>query len=311
MRTPTAADINNAMNVPFVVCPRCGNGAGHGLELIDDFLMGKSLRCENCLSTIDAWEAFLTTISHQNPFVRDRASLFVGYKAKIFSVVVTPGGTVEIDFHRHGVPQAARILRLNYTSTDVRVHPIELHSNDVPLRRRGGNVFLYGAPLHSSAGEPAPPVKVEVYAIFADPVADEYAQVGLTTAFAALAIDELVEMVIPAAMAIEFTCKRLIRDLKRVLSLNTDGIKDKELLPNVVVTQIAVAMGIPALTNEILQKVARLWGQRDKVAHQGCLHQPYDRADAAPQLAAAVFAFRYCQLLRRAAEAKGLILLPS
>ena len=34
------------------------------------------------------------------------------------------------------------------------------------------------------------------------------------------------------------------------------------------------------MTSEILQKVGRLWGQRDNVAHPGHLHQPYDRTNA-------------------------------
>jgi len=114
-------------------------------------------------------------------------------------------------------------------------------------------------------------------------------------------------MVIPATVAVEFTCKRLITDLKTVLSLDLKGKKDKELLPCVVARHIASAVGVPELRTEILQKVARLWGQRDNVAHQGHLHQPYDRANALPQLAGAVFAFRYCQLLRRKAETTGLL----
>ena len=308
MQVPSAAETDDALSVPFVVCPHCGNGAGCGLELIDDFLMGKSLQCQECRSTTDAWAAFLATISHPVPFIRDRASLFIGCKTKIFSVFVAPGGTTKIDFHEHGVPQGSRILRLNYTPTEAGVHPIELHSNDVPLRRGRGNVFLYGkSPYPPVGGLAQPPVKVTVYAVFAEPAADEYVQAALASAFAALAVDEFVEMVIPASMAVEFTCKRLINDLLTALSLNTSGIKDKELLPDVVVRHIAVVVGVPELTSEILQKVARLWGQRDKVAHRGHLHQPYDRTNAAPQLAAAMFAFRYCQLLRREAEAKGLL----
>jgi hypothetical protein len=89
--------------------------------------------------------------------------------------------------------------------------------------------------------------------------------------------------------------------------LNTAGIKDKELLPDIVVRHIATGVCVPELRREILDKVARLWGQRDNVAHRGRLHEPYDGTNAAPQLAAALFAFRYCQLLRRKAEANGLL----
>lgn len=45
MQVPSAAEIADALSAPFVVCPHCGNGTGSGLGLIDDFLMGKSLRC--------------------------------------------------------------------------------------------------------------------------------------------------------------------------------------------------------------------------------------------------------------------------
>jgi hypothetical protein len=307
MQVSSAAEVNDAMSVPFVVCPHCGNGAGYGLELIDEFLMGKSLQCQTCRSTTDAWAAYLKTISHAVPFIRDKASLFIGYQTRLFSVAVAPGGTIEIDFCKHGVPPESRVVRLNYTSTDARVHPIELHSNDVPLRRGRGNVVLYGKPFHTPVGEAQPAANVSVYVVSAKHAADEYAQGALATAFAALAVNEFVEMVIPAIMAVEFACKRLISDLVTPLSLNSSGIKDKELLRDIVVRQIAVATGVSPLACDILQKVARLWGQRDSVAHRGHLHTPYDQTNAAPQLAAAVFAFRYCQLLRRKAEAKGLL----
>jgi hypothetical protein len=266
------------------------------------------MQCEKCSRTTDAWKAFLATICHSNPFIRDKASLFVGYKTKIFSVFVVPGGTTEINFHDHGVPQGSPILRLNYTSTDAAVHPVELHSNDVPLRRRRGNASVYGKSSNPPVGGVAqPPVKVHVYVVFTGASADEYAQAGLASAFAALAVDELVEMVIPAIMAVEFSCKRLINDLRAALSLNTKGIKDKNLLQDIVARHIAAAVSVPELDSDILEKVARLWGQRDNVAHKGHLYQPYDHTNAEPQLAASVFAFRYCQLLRRKAEEIGLL----
>lgn len=308
MKVPSAAEINDALSTPFVVCPNCGNGLRGGLELIDDFLIGNSLRCEKCCSVTDGWKAFLATMSHPSPFIQDKASLFVGYKTKTFHVLVAPGGTTEIDFRDHGVPIGSSILRLIYTPNGVGVHPIELHSNNVPLRRGNSNVLIYGKPCDPSVGYLAQPsVKISVYVVFAEASADEYTLTALARAFAAMAVDEFVEMVIPATMAVEFTCKRLINDLKQVLQLEIEGSKDKDLLPNVVTPHIATALNVPQLNREILQKIARLWGQRDNVAHRGHLHQPYDRTNAIPQLAAAVFAFRYCQLLRQKAQEKGLL----
>ena len=253
----------------------------------------------------------MATIRHESPFIRDKASAFVGFKTTIFSVFVVPGGTTIIDFQQHGVPPGSRMLRINYTPNGAKVHPVELHSNDVPLRRGRGNVTLYGRSFDPLVeGLAVAPAEVTVYAVYAEAAAEEHAQAALMSAFVALAVNEFAEMVIPAIMAVEFTCKRLIQDLKQILSLDTINAKDKDILPNFIVQRIAIELGVPILKDEILQKVARLWGQRDEVAHRGYLHQPYDQTNAAPQLAAAVFAFRYCQLLRRKAEAKGWIPLP-
>jgi hypothetical protein len=60
MKLPSTEQFNQTLinTVPFVICPNCGSGAGHGLTLIDDFLVGKGLVCETCHVTTDAWLAF-------------------------------------------------------------------------------------------------------------------------------------------------------------------------------------------------------------------------------------------------------------
>ncbi len=85
-----------------------------------------------------------------------------------------------------------------------------------------------------------------------------------------------------------------------------ENVKDKDLL-NDVVPSITRAVNIPNLPDEIIQKMRRLWGQRDNAAHTGHLHQPYTRESAGLQLAAAVFVFRHLVLLRRQATEKGLL----
>jgi hypothetical protein len=309
MQAPEAQQLPLTLTEPFVICPKCKNGAGSGVGLIDDFLTGKPLVCQACKTETDAWTAFLATLSHPVSFLHDAAALFIGCKTKMFVVDIARCGVTKVVFHEHGIPEGSRIVRLNYTPSGVGVFPIELHGNDVPLRRGSSLVHLYGMPTDAPASvlsqaTAQPPVKVNVYVTFAE--LGEISETALAAAFAALAAADYVEMVIPATTAIEFSCKRLISDLKAPLTLDDARIKDKDLLSRVL-PQIAKAVQVPVLANYIVGKAARLWGQRDNVAHTGRLHQPYERANAVPQLAAAVFAFRYCKLLRRSAEVIGLL----
>jgi hypothetical protein len=253
----------------------------------------------------------LATINHRVPFLHDRAALFIGCKILTFSVELTPGGVAEILFSAQGVPPGSRIIRLNYTANGPGLQPIELHGNDVSFRRGHDTIYLYGRSVSMPANDVPSlilqsPVKITVYVTFAEPSIDEQSKSALAQAFAALAAAEYMEMVIPATMAIEFTCKQLINALKSRLALNDKGIKDKDLLSQVI-APIATAVGVPPLAVCIIRKIRRLWGQRDNVAHEGRLWQPYGQQNASAHLAAAVFAFRYLQLLRRSAEDMGLL----
>jgi hypothetical protein len=164
------------------------------------------------------------------------------------------------------------------------------------------------SPTFNAEQFPAPmyPVRVGVYVTFSDATDAQHSERELSRAFAALAANELLDMVIPATIAIEFSCKRLISDLREKLALIDENVSDKDLLSDVI-PFIARAVHVPNLREEILQKMRRLWGQRDKAAHTGHIHQPYTRESAGLQLAAAVFSFRYLALLRSKAEEQGLL----
>lgn len=297
---------------PFVVCPLCGNGAGSGLGLLDGFFHGKALVCDACGRTSDAWHAYVATINHPVSFLHDTAAFFVGFKTAVFNFFLSPGQITELNFGNYGVAPGSRLIRLNYTPQGKGVLPVELHGNDAIIRRARDQVNIYGLPMTGAdafAGDCAAmaPVLVAVTATFAEPNdVNEQAEDALGRAFLALKQNEFIEMVIPATMAVEFTCKRLIKDFEDAIGAPQDGVKDKDLLTTEV-PKIAAAVGALPLSAEICGKVQRLWGQRDAVAHSGRLYQPYTRENAGIQMASAVFAFRYMAMLRRFGVEQGLV----
>ncbi|UVE70214.1 hypothetical protein L2Y90_34475 (plasmid) [Burkholderia pyrrocinia] len=305
--TQTSPGLPLVQNIPFVVCPHCGNGAGHGYELISDFFYGKPLICEVCGGSSNAWVAYLTTINHVVPFLHDTAASFVGFKTAIFKVAISPSQRLQVKFTEFGIPAGSRLIRVNYTPAGSGVFPVELHGNEALVRHGRDEVWLYGVPQGDHSPEQSEPITVQIYVVFADPNdLNGQAEEGLVRAFVALSQNELVDMVIPAVMAVEFTCKRLLTDLKSHLSSIDERVKDKDLLSQVIPTAAGL-VGLPPLADEICAKVSRLWGQRDAVAHTGRLYSPYERNAASMQLAAAVFAFRYLTLLRQKAVETGLI----
>lgn len=275
--------------------------------MISDFFYGKPLICEACGKSSNAWAAYLATINHPVPFLHDTAALFVGFKTAIFKVALAPLQQLRVKFTEFGVPDGSRLIRVNYTPAGSGVFPVELHGNEALIRHGRDEVWLYGVPHGNLPLEQSEAVEIQVYVAFADPSdIDGQAEDGLARAFVALRQNEFVDMVIPAVMAVEFTCKRLLNDLKTHLGTLDERIKDKDLLHRIIPT-VAKLVGVPPLADDICGKVSRLWGQRDSVAHTGRMYLPYDRSAASTQLAAAIFAFRYLTLLRQIAVEKGLI----
>ena len=296
----------------FVICPICGGVAGSGLRLLDDFFYGNSLTCDACKASTDAWRAYLATLNHPVPFMHDVAAIIVGYKSVFFKFELSSGETIELNLTQHGIPAGSRLIRLNFTPAGTGLFPVELHGNEALFRRGGDRIILYGRPFpqnHEHGLDTPNPhrITIQVMATFAEPHGlTEQAEGALSRAFVALSQHELIDMVIPATMAVEFTCKRLINDVRSIVGSSAKRVKDRDLL-NKAVPAISTAIGVPRLNTEICSRVVRLWGQRDAVAHTGQLHQPYPRETAAEQLAAAVFAFRYLMLLRAVGTSKGLI----
>ncbi|WP_129212094.1 hypothetical protein [Crenobacter cavernae] len=299
----------------FVICPACGSGAGSGTGLLDDFFYGKQLTCDKCGTSTDAWKAYLATLNHPVPFLFDTASILVGYKSVFFDIELVAGEVLDLKMSDYGVPTGSRLIRRNYTPQGLGVFPVELHGNEALVQRGGDQIILYGRPFppdHAQKISSPSPVKttIGVMVTFAEQNdVDEQAKDALGRAFLALSQNELADMVIPAIVAIEFACKRLINDTKSIIGSLSDGVKDKDILSEVV-PHISAAFDVPPLDTDICKKVARLWGQRDNVSHTGRLHQPYLKENAATQLAAAVFAFRYLMLLRLVGESKEIILRP-
>ena len=296
---------------PFVVCPSCGMGLAAGHDLLEKYFDGDQLRCGQCANDTSAWSAAIATINHPVPFLHDSISSLIGFKSVFFQIALAPSQTTVLKLAEHGVPVGSRLIRRNYTPMGTSVMPVELHGNDVLVRRRQDEIVLYGRPFDpaSPAGtnELNSPAQISVNITYAEPrQPDEYALDALGRAFSALMLNELEDMVIPATVGVELTCKRLLTDFSAVIGTSGAGVKDKDLLTQVV-PLIASAVGVAPLEAEVCHKISRLWGQRDLMAHKGHLHAPYLRENAGAQLVAAIFAFRYLTLLRDRGVRKGII----
>ena len=298
----TGSDMPFGLVAPFVVCPKCGMGAGTGDKVIEDYFYNKSLVCSNCHTLTSAWHAYLATIHHPVPFLRDFAAAFVGFKTAIFKVKIAPRQRVEVDFCKLGVPSGARLIRVNYTPEGTTLFPVELHGNDALVKNARDVVWLYGVPSGVLPVDQLDPINVTVYVTFFDSTNPALQTVdGLSKAFVALNQNELVDMVIPAVMAVEFRCKSLLHKSHPIADQFVN-ISDKDLLTKPI-KNLALSVGFPELNAEVVDKIKRLWGQRDKVAHEGRLHLPYDQQAASVHLAAAVFTVRYLDQLEKAVMA--------
>jgi hypothetical protein len=108
-------------------------------------------------------------------------------------------------------------------------------------------------------------------------------------------------MLLPASVAVEDEVKRLAAEcLSREGLPNHEG-RNRALLLDSILPLYCKANGRPWLPASIREKIRRLWGLRDGMAHQGRLDAPLAETDAADLLAAAILSVRFVQIFRATA----------
>lgn len=308
--------LSGGFSIPILPCSNCDKGAFLNELVINNYLIGYPYLCDKCHKPIDAFKSIKKFLSIDVPFVHDFVSGLFNCKTSTFIVDLHKNGITEISFNDHGVPKNSRIVRLNYTPQGAGIRAVELHSNNISFSNRRNKAYIYGIPTKIPNDYPkrdiSDTIPLAVYVTYTNlPTSnhDEKNNItdeALATAYACFENDDFIGMILPATIAIEFSCKKLIRDVKKNLELEDEGVKDKDLLQNLIF-KISEKLNVKLLNNDIITYMNRLWGQRDNLAHTGKIYEPYKRENAMPQIISAFLIYRYIKILRIQCSTHGFI----
>jgi hypothetical protein len=257
--------------------------------------------CPNCGAELDWWKIILKTTRDIFPFFIFGS---IGAQSTVFKIKLVPDQSITLKFVDHGIPPDARILYINYTPQGPSLFPVEMHGNTPQRHIIPRVVTLYPVPSGSGLQKET---QISVLVIWVSNTLDNESWQNMVDAFHAYSIDSYQSMVIPANVAVESTLKRLLMSFldktdistKRVEGFLDDGATYSHQL-NVLLPALLSFTDAPLLPDHIRGLLNQLRKLRNKMAHSGGLGEPIGKDDAAEYICAALFGFRYFNLIEPA-----------
>lgn len=260
----------------------------------------------------------------------------VGALARVASIPLPPGEIVYIDFEGLGLPADARLLEFGFTG--MAVLPFELVMHRLDRHRIPRRVAVYGVPPEQSTElaaatevkgedesntekqeegpntETAAPLSPGVNVLFSyapqAASADAVAWDNLVTAYKAYTAENYTDIIIPANVAVESRLGRLLTNMlagaagrEKIKNFLQDAATYSHQI-NVLLPALLMRTNIPRMPDHLQGLLNRLRGMRNDLAHKG--HTlGLDRAAAADVVCAALFAFRYLEMVEAEVNALG------
>lgn len=288
---------------PTFGCPKCKYSLHISPETFDLHFNGKPLICGKCHEEFKLWDVILNAVRG-----RFMGSWFgvLGAKSLIFRTKLFLNTETRLNLYKEvGLPTNAVILDLNVTGHSM--FCTEMHSNSRRHRNRGGKLQLFGFQTYTSKHTvDLKETLVDGCVTWIESSAADTAWNNLVSAFDAYADDDFAQAVIPANVAVEAKLfpfiERALNGLaskERIRSFLSDAATYGHQL-NILLPLIVRENKLPAFDPVIIGLLNKLRDARNSLAHTGKSKLPLDRNQTAELLTAALFGFRYIDLLKAA-----------
>lgn len=281
-------------------------------DVVMDYLLGKEECCPNssCRRKIDWWKIISARI--RTPKDRYVGFLLTGAQITAIKFLLQPDQAQHLVFERYGIPREAKILSLDYLMNFDGVYRVVYPLEDTighggPIRRDiPHSVWLESKPVGADClvdKSPKPTYWTAVVA-WIPPTLGDGAVASLATAFHALAEGRLMDVPIPAQVAVEGTLRDL---LTSILSRHMSKEKTREMLVksltfnqqlNALYPLVLGLLNLPMLPSEIRGGVSSLAQSRNSIAHGSDENADLVFADIANGLAANLVAFKHIWHIR-------------
>jgi hypothetical protein len=294
---------------PWLACPACSAPIGIVPEqTIQDYFMQKPLQCASCGKLVDIYAVVCRTI--RSDFFWGSLTLG-GARQTIVTVDLQPNAVIEVPLVQYGVPDDARVLRLNYTTfaeapppqanNHLPIFPLEVHGNSPARHILPNRLLLYGATYGAGTFTPT---KCHILVVWAPHSQGETALQSIVDALDAYSSGRLSAAIIPANVAVELTLAQVmskalvargIGEKKTRDFLTSDATYSHQL--NVLLPILFGGAGQPHLDKNIVGQLNRLRSLRNQIAHSGETDSPLTREEVADCIAAALFGLHYLRML--------------
>ncbi|WP_101758243.1 hypothetical protein [Oceanicoccus sp. KOV_DT_Chl] len=275
----------------------CRNNCGSVLRLEDFFpelyFEGITRECPTCGQKIDVWSHAIELLQKKAQLFRNKGAAFIGGEDVSFTFQLPPNKTVEVDLTDYGVPDDAKLIYVVYTPFAGAGWPIEMHGNQPIQHRTTNKMTFFGKPMPKSGNEVGGHHDVSMSVTYIPKSQEQTPFTNLANAYELFMLDKFSEMIIPCAVALEYSIERVTAYSLQASNLPDNLKPSKRLSLEVILPLICKTHNIPTLNNEITELVIRLWSLRNQMAHDGELKQHLTHAEASKILAAAMFCINY------------------
>ena len=283
---------------PWLPCTDCDNPIIVDEQYMLDYFNGLQVECQKCNAKLIWWELVKNGII-QN-FMFSQAFSAIGATSTILDFFLKENERTIFKFSDYGIPETAKILRVNYTPQGGGLFPLEVHGNDASRKQRSDQVVLYPMPIGD--GE-ITETKVSAFVTWVEHSNIDTSWKSMISAFEAYTSDDLESAIVPANVAVEsvltpvlfnYINKHVGKD--RVKRFLDDAATYSHQL-NVVLPLIVSILGLPKIGDHIRGLLNKLRGYRNDIAHQGATEGNLNKEEVAEMLCASLFAFYYIKYL--------------
>jgi hypothetical protein len=287
-------------------CPQCSFVIPALSKVSSTYFENGSVKCSNCGSAIDLWNTTVDRVIRLADFTSVSLAA-LGPQVTHLKFRVPANRTAELDLTKHGIPEGATILHVNYTPHDNSL-PIELHGNTPPRRFRGTKVNLYGMQTKTSEGVPNEEKisgdNISVMVLWAPIEGSDAPWLYLVDAIEAVSLGRFSQAIVPAHAATEISITPIIRSFLIKYSSREDverflrqDLSFSSIL-NVVVPLVCALVGAKPLPDVIRGNLNALRRLRNEFVHEGVLPTAVDSNQVRRLLCASTFGIEYAKYLR-------------
>ncbi|GAN60911.1 hypothetical protein ACI01nite_11940 [Acetobacter cibinongensis] len=275
-----------------IFCPVCNKH----LYSLDTAITTENMNaniCFYCYSNIDVRNYLLQSMDTNNIFLFNNIFVGFGFSVVCFSEDVSNAEINLIDLKKYGIKETSKIIQIITTPTGS-CFPAILSKNNWNLDfSQTTQLRIIGFSLQEKISQGVLHNLCQFYLVYYDEEDLNPFESQFMEALENFHKKQYKKMIIPAVCSIELRIKLFMQSAKIQRPPN---IQDKQLL-KFLMDDICTKTKTKKLDQYHINNLARIWGQRDSIAHSGKLIGNYEFNSAKKHIVSILFILNYIKYL--------------